>query len=86
VIRAAAPIAVSILVLLMFGTALGLAMTKSLPAGSEPLLNVLLGTLTAMASQVVNFWMGSSAGSRDKDAVIAAAKTLAPDPKAPPVL
>jgi hypothetical protein len=32
--------------------------------------NVLLGTLTAMATQVANYWLGSSLGSTRKDAVI----------------
>lgn len=34
-------------------------------------LNVLLGSLTAMATSVVSYWVGSSVGSARKDARIA---------------
>lgn len=34
-------------------------------------LNVLLGSLTAMATSVVSYWVGSSIGSARKDARIA---------------
>jgi len=34
-------------------------------------LNVLLGTLAAMATNVVGYWVGSSAGSARKDARLA---------------
>jgi hypothetical protein len=43
-----------------------LALTRALPAGSETILNMLLGTLAAMATAVVSYWVGSSAGSAQK--------------------
>ena len=47
-----------------------------LPPGSAKstyaVLNVLLGTLGAMATSVVGYWVGSSAGSARKDARLAA--------------
>ncbi len=70
VIALGAPI-VSTLVLITFATVMTLALTRSLPAGSETILNMLLGTLAAMATSVVSYWVGSSAGSARKDERIA---------------
>ena len=61
-----API-VSTLVLITFATVMSLALTRTLPTGSETILNMLLGTLAAMATSVVSYWVGSSAGSARKD-------------------
>lgn len=61
-----API-ISVIVLLSFALAMGLALTRAVPDASMPLLNVLLGSLTAMATSVVSYWVGSSAGSASKD-------------------
>ncbi len=65
-----API-VSALVLITFAVVMTLAFTRSLPPGSETILNMLLGSLAAMATSVVSYWVGSSAGSARKDAHIA---------------
>jgi len=62
---------VSIVVLLTFGTVVAIALTRAMPPGAEPVLNVLLGTLGAMATSVVGYWVGSSAGSARKDARLA---------------
>ena len=59
---------VSGVVLVTFGVVMALALTRSLPAGSETVLNMLLGTLAAMATSVVSYWVGSSAGSARKPA------------------
>ncbi len=61
----AAPV-VSVVVLGTFGVVMWAALTRSLPAGSETILNMLLGTLAAMATSVVAYWVGSSAGSATK--------------------
>lgn len=61
-----APGIVSGVVLMTFGIVMFLAITRSLPAGSETILNMLLGTLAAMATSVVSYWVGSSAGSEKK--------------------
>ena len=61
-----APVVISTVVLLTFGTVMWLALTHALPAGSETILNMLLGTLAAMATSVVAYWVGSSAGSATK--------------------
>lgn len=47
-----------------------MVLTRTVPAGSRELANILLGTLAAMASSVVGYWVGSSAGSARKDAVL----------------
>ncbi len=61
----AAPI-VSVVVLATFGSVMLMALTRSLPSGSETLLNMLLGSLAAMTTSVVSYWVGSSAGSASK--------------------
>ena len=61
-----APVVISAVVLTTFGTVMWLALTRALPPGSETILNMLLGTLAAMATSVVSYWVGSSAGSAAK--------------------
>ena len=61
----------SFLVLATFGTVMGLVLLRAMPPGSETVLNVLLGTLAAMATNVVGYWVGSSVGSARKDARLA---------------
>jgi hypothetical protein len=61
-----APVIVSFVVLVTFGLVMGAALTRTLPSGSETILNMLLGTLAAMATAVVSYWVGSSAGSAQK--------------------
>lgn len=58
---------VSVIVLLTFGGVMTLTLCKALPSSAEPVLNVLLGTLSAMATSVVSYWVGSSVGSARKD-------------------
>lgn len=62
---------VSGIVLVTFGSVMALALLRTLPENAEPVLNVLLGTLGAMATSVVTYWVGSSAGSARKDARLA---------------
>jgi hypothetical protein len=58
---------ISIIVLITFGVVMWVALTKVMPGGSETILNMLLGTLAAMSTSVVSYWVGSSAGSARKD-------------------
>jgi len=58
---------VSAIVLLTFGSVMALTLMRSLPSSAEPVLNVLLGTLSAMATSVVSYWVGSSVGNARKD-------------------
>ncbi len=61
-----APAVVSFVVLVTFGVVMAAALTRTLPLGSETVLNMLLGTLAAMATSTVSYWVGSSAGSAQK--------------------
>jgi p-aminobenzoyl-glutamate transporter AbgT len=61
-----API-VSGLVLLTFGSVMLLVLVYGIPAGTDTVANMLLGTLAAMATSVVSYWVGSSAGSARKE-------------------
>ena len=45
------------------------------PQDNAALANVLLGTLAAMATQVANYWLGSSSGSAAKNSALAGAQT-----------
>ncbi len=67
-----API-VSTVVLLTFGAVMVLVLTLGVPAGNETVANMLLGTLAAMATSVVSYWVGSSAGSARKEERLAQA-------------
>ena len=58
---------VSLVVLVTFGAVVSLVLFRAVPPGSEAVLNVLLGTLGAMATSVVGYWVGSSVGSARKD-------------------
>lgn len=58
---------VSVVVLVTFGGVVSLTLLRTIPLGSEAVLNVLLGTLGAMATNVVGYWVGSSVGSARKD-------------------
>lgn len=61
-----API-ISTIVLAAFGMALYAVLKEEVPAGSRDIANIMLGTLGAMASAVVGYWVGSSSGSAAKD-------------------
>lgn len=62
---------VSVVVLVTFGAVVSPALVRSMPPGTEPVLNLVLGTLGAMATSVVGYWVGSSAGSARKDVRLA---------------
>lgn len=64
-----API-VSAIVLVAFGAAVWVVLTRQLPAGSQEVALYTLGALQAMAMAVVGYWVGSSAGSARKDAAL----------------
>ncbi len=58
---------ISAVVLLTFAGVVAVVLLRGMPAGSETAVNMLLGTLAAMATSVVSYWVGSSAGSARKD-------------------
>lgn len=62
-----APAMLSGIILVAFGGLIYVVLTQdSLSDKSMPLANVLLGSLAAMATQVANYWLGSSSGSAAK--------------------
>jgi hypothetical protein len=65
-----APAILSLFILVAFAVNLYVVLVVGVKADSQTLGNVLLGTLTAMATQVANYWLGSSLGSKAKDSVI----------------
>lgn len=73
--QAGSPIAygavvVSALVLAAFGATAWLVLTRALPEGSQEVAIYTVGSLQTMAAAVVAYWVGSSAGSARKDAVL----------------
>lgn len=64
---------VSVLVVLMFGAVLTLLIARPMAMTPDQvtILNVLLGALATAFITIVNFWVGSSSGSKDKDTLIA---------------
>jgi hypothetical protein len=62
---------ISGLVLLTFAAVMTLVLTYGVPTGNETAANMLLGTLAAMATSVVSYWVGSSAGSARKEEQLA---------------
>lgn len=65
-----APVLVSAIVLVSFSIVVWLVLTQEIPQRSEALANVLMGTLGVMATNVVAYWVGSSAGSAAKNALL----------------
>ena len=73
-----APAVLSGIILVVFGTLICVVLTKpSLPENGLPIANVLLGTVAAMATQVANYWLGSSSGSAVKSDQMAALSVAA---------
>jgi len=73
-----APAVLSGIILVVFGSLIFVVLTKpSLPENGLPLANVLLGTVAAMATQVANYWLGSSSGSAVKSDQMAALSVAA---------
>ena len=75
-----APAIVSLVVLGTFGVVMWATLTRVLPDGSQTVVNLLLGTLAAMASSVVAYWVGSSAGSAAKTQLLFQARAGARNP------
>jgi len=68
-----APAILSGLILVAFGSLIYVVLTQTgLDDKVMPLANVLLGSLAAMATQVANYWLGSSSSSAAKNSQITA--------------
>ncbi len=75
-----APALLSGIILLVFGGLVFLVLVRPmLPEASMPLANILLGTVAAMATQVANYWLGSSSGSAVKGDQMAVLSATAQD-------
>lgn len=80
-----APVVLSAIILVSFGVLIFVVLTHdSLSDKTAPLANVLLGSLAAMATQVGNYWLGSSSGSAAKTEWLARSvpASLLPNPAA----
>lgn len=69
--RSKGAIAVSALVTAAFAVAVFLVVGVEIPTGSQSVAYVMFGSLAAAFSQVLNFWLGSSMGSKEKDQMLA---------------
>ncbi len=54
-------------VLLGFFAILGLLLFRQVPGGQSEVFNIMLGSLGAMSVGVINYYFGSSTGSKQKD-------------------
>jgi uncharacterized membrane protein YedE/YeeE len=71
-------VVVSVVIVAAFGCTTYAVLTSHLNATDGQFGSVLVGTLAAMATQVANYWLGSSIGSTAKNALLANAQnTLA---------
>ena len=58
-------------IVLGFFTVLGAMVAKKLPVGAETEFSIMLGALATMTAAVVNYFFGSSAGSKEKTWMLA---------------
>ena len=65
---------ISVVIMGGFGATIAALLMHAVPAENSSLATALLGTMSAMAVAVTNYWLGSSASSARKDQVIAAAQ------------
>ena len=64
------PTALGALIIIGFFVVLGAMVTQNLPAGAETEFSIMLGALATMTAAVVNYFFGSSAGSKEKTRLI----------------
>lgn len=60
------PTVLGALIIVGFFAVLGAMVTRALPADAETEFSIMLGALATMTAAVVNFFFGSSAGSKEK--------------------
>jgi hypothetical protein len=66
---------VSVVIVAAFGWTTYAVLTGHLSTSDGQFGSVLIGTLAAMATQVANYWLGSSIGSNSKNALLAHAQS-----------
>jgi len=67
-------VVVSVVIVAAFGWTTYSVLTNHLSATDGQFGSILVGTLAAMATQVANYWLGSSIGSNTKNALLAHAQ------------
>jgi uncharacterized membrane protein len=67
-------VVVSVVIVAAFGCTTYAVLTSHLSASDGQFGSILVGTLAAMATQVANYWLGSSIGSNTKNALLANAQ------------
>jgi len=67
-------VVVSVVIVAAFGWTTYSVLTNHLSATDGQFGAILVGTLAAMATQVANYWLGSSIGSSNKNALLASAQ------------
>jgi hypothetical protein len=67
-------VAVSIVIVVAFGWTTYSVLANHMSATDGQFGSILIGTLAAMATQVANYWLGSSIGSNTKNALLASAQ------------
>lgn len=67
-------VVVSVVIVAAFGWTTYSVLTSHLSATDGQFGSILVGTLAAMATQVANYWLGSSVGSNAKNALLANAQ------------
>ena len=65
------PSALGALIIFGFFIVLGVMVARRLPAGAETEFSIMLGALATMTAAVVNYFFGSSAGSKEKTRLMA---------------
>jgi hypothetical protein len=68
------PSVLGALIIAGFFITLAAMLAKRLPAGTETEFSIMLGALATMTAAVVNYFFGSSAGSREKTMLLSGAK------------
>lgn len=76
-LRDIAPTVLGGLIVGGFFAVLGAMVTRRLPTGAESEFSIMLGALATMTAAVVNYYFGSSAGSKEKTRLIASARAFA---------
>jgi hypothetical protein len=67
-------VVVSVVIVAAFGLTTYSVLTSHMSATDGQFGSILVGTLAAMATQVANYWLGSSVGSSSKNALLANAQ------------
>jgi hypothetical protein len=67
-------VVVSVVIVAAFGWTTYSVLTNHLSTSDGQFGSILVGTLAAMATQVANYWLGSSQGSNTKNALLANAQ------------